>query len=81
MRYIAEQHYGRPPELLIFALSVLSLTLTYRYSVAIMMDTEGSEIHTQELDQPIKADVSYALHSCKRIATRSNELNALQRAT
>lgn len=22
-----------------------------------MMDTEGSEIHTQELDQPIKADV------------------------
>lgn len=26
------------------------------YSVAIMMDTEGSEIHTQELDQPIKAD-------------------------
>ena len=28
-----------------------------RFSVAIMMDTEGSEIHTQELEQPIKADV------------------------
>ena len=33
-----------------------------RYSVAIMMDTEGSEIHTQELQQPIKADVSSAWH-------------------
>lgn len=29
----------------------------HRYSVAIMMDTEGSEIHTQELEQPVKADV------------------------
>ena len=30
--------------------------------MAIMMDTEGSEIHTQELQQPIKADVSFAWH-------------------
>ena len=41
-----------------------------------MMDTEGSEIHTQELDQPIKADVSVASHSCKRLATHSKEMNA-----
>jgi pyruvate kinase len=27
------------------------------YSVAIMVDTEGSEVHTNELDQPIKAEV------------------------
>ena len=28
-----------------------------RYSVAIMLDTEGSEVHTNELEQPIKAEV------------------------
>ena len=32
-----------------------------RYSVAIMVDTEGSEVHTNELEQPIKAEV---LPSC-----------------
>ena len=43
-----------------------------RYSVAIMMDTEGSEIHTQELEQPIKADVSPVIQvplSCKPTIT------------
>ncbi len=28
-----------------------------RYSVAIMMDTEGSEVHLNELKQPQKAEV------------------------
>ena len=28
-----------------------------RYSVAIMLDTEGSEVHTSELKQPVKAEV------------------------
>ena len=28
-----------------------------RFSVAIMLDTEGSEVHTSALDQPIKAEV------------------------
>ena len=31
--------------------------LLCRYSVAIMVDTEGSEVHTNELEQPIKAEV------------------------
>ena len=33
------------------------LTLSCRYSVAIMMDTEGSEVHLNELSQPQKAEV------------------------
>jgi hypothetical protein len=28
-----------------------------RFSVAIMVDTEGSEVHTSELDTPLKAEV------------------------
>jgi hypothetical protein len=28
-----------------------------RYSIAIMVDTEGSEVHTGELAQPIKTEV------------------------
>jgi hypothetical protein len=31
-----------------------------RYSVAIMVDTEGSEVHTNELKEPIKAEVQPA---------------------
>ena len=31
----------------------------HRYSVAIMVDTEGSEVHTNELEQPIKAEVGF----------------------
>ncbi len=31
--------------------------LACRFSVAIMMDTEGSEVHTSELEQPMKAEV------------------------
>ena len=31
--------------------------LVCRYSVAIMVDTEGSEVHTNELKEPIKAEV------------------------
>jgi len=27
--------------------------------VAIMVDTEGSEVHTNELEQPIKAEVPF----------------------
>lgn len=30
---------------------------SHRYSVAIMVDTEGSEVHTNELKEPIKAEV------------------------
>ena len=30
-----------------------------RFSVAIMLDTEGSEVHTSALDQPIKAEVGH----------------------
>ena len=29
-----------------------------RYCIAIMVDTEGSEIHTGELQEPIKTEVS-----------------------
>ena len=29
-----------------------------RYSVAIMVDTEGSEVHLQEIDQPVKVEVT-----------------------
>ena len=36
-----------------------------RYSVAIMVDTEGSEVHLQEINQPIKVEVSSpARHTC-----------------
>ena len=42
------------------------ILLLCRYSVAIMVDTEGSEVHTNELEQPIKAEVSFccALQGC-----------------
>ncbi|CAK0751017.1 hypothetical protein CVIRNUC_002035 [Coccomyxa viridis] len=33
------------------------LNKTKGFSVAIMMDTEGSEVHTSQLDQPMKAEV------------------------
>ncbi len=33
-----------------------------RFSVAIMLDTEGSEVHTSALDQPIKAEVRSPAH-------------------
>ncbi len=35
-----------------------------RYSVAIMVDTEGSEVHLQEIDQPLKVEVRYTLQAC-----------------
>ncbi len=34
-----------------------NVALMCRFSVAIMMDTEGSEVHTSELEQPMKAEV------------------------
>jgi hypothetical protein len=35
-----------------------ALLLPCRYCIAIMVDTEGSEIHTGELQAPIKTEVS-----------------------
>lgn len=36
-----------------------------RFTVAIMVDTEGSEVHTSELEHPIKAEVGQrALRPC-----------------
>ena len=40
--------------------------LVCRYSVAIMVDTEGSEVHTNELKEPIKAEVRAVIPSFMR---------------
>ena len=44
------------------SLCLTSLCILARYSVAIMVDTEGSEVHTNELESPIKAEVR-AMHT------------------
>ena len=36
-----------------------------RFSVAIMLDTEGSEVHTSALEQPIKAEARRAAAHCR----------------
>ncbi len=36
----------------------------HRYCIAIMVDTEGSEIHTGSLNEPIKTDVSSTYKPC-----------------
>lgn len=40
-----------------FKIDLTASASTCRFSVAIMMDTEGSEVHTSQLDQPMKAEV------------------------
>ena len=45
-------------------IGIIANALIYRFSVAIMMDTEGSEVHTSELDQPMKAEVRTLLEPC-----------------
>ena len=38
---------------------MMQISYLCRFSVAIMMDTEGSEVHTSELEQPMKAEVQH----------------------
>lgn len=38
-------------------LVIQGLVTACRFSVAIMLDTEGSEVHTSPVEQPFKAEV------------------------
>ena len=54
------------------------MLLVRRFSVGIMMDTEGSEVHTSALEQPIKAEVS--LLSCIQVSMSTKQTFRLLQA-
>ena len=53
--------------------SIRRLNKEKGYSVAIMVDTEGSEVHTGELQKPLKAEVGAEFTFTVRDVSRGNE--------